>query len=517
MKKSLRDLIAGTDFIYGVEAVTTRGLLNSEGNRVRRFAQEAMDTGLFDFVSLTDNPGGNPHLAPEAFGRALLEKGFNVNIHITCKDRNRNALESRAWHLAGEGFTNILALSGDYPAEGYRGVARPVFDIDSVGLLKMYSAMAEGLEAAAPGKGKPARLSKTDFLLSATVSPFKKTEAEYLTQYFKMEKKIRAGAAFFIIQVGYDACKWSELLLYARLNRIEAPLIANIYVLTKGAARLFHDGRIPGCVVTPALLEIVEKQAASADKGKGFFLEFAARQVAVARGLGFRGCYLGGVHQVKDLATIREKADSYGPDDWKEFYREMSFPQSGEFYLYKADGSGLALPEFSDDYIKSKKAARRFVRRLCFEPPAYRLSRLMHRLFFVEKSLLYRVLKTLYRLIDGKAPPERFFHFFERTGKIFLFGCRDCGDCSLSEIAYLCPEAGCSKNQRNGPCGGSYRGVCELGDKKCIWYKGYSRLQPHGREKEPFESDVVITDAKHLNTSAWQNYFLDRDHTAGKD
>lgn len=516
MKKSLKDLIAGTDFIYGIEAVTTRGMLNYEGDKVRRFAEDAMDTDLFDFISLTDNPGGNPHLTPETIGRRLLGKGHNVNIHITCKDRNRNALESRAWQLAGEGLSNILALSGDYPAEGYRGVGRPVFDIDSVGLLRMYSAMADGLEAVAPGKGKPARLSKTDFLLSATVSPFKKTEAEYLTQYFKMEKKIRAGAAFFIIQVGYDARKWSELLLYARLNRIEAPLIANIYVLTKGAARLFHDGRIPGCVVTPALLEIVEKQAASADKGKGFFLEFAARQMAVARGLGFRGCYLGGVHNVKDVIAIREKADSYSPDDWKEFYGEMSFPQSEEFYLYKADGSGSALPEFADSYIKSKKTVRRAVRRLCFEPPAYRLSRLAHHSIFAEESPLYSILKTLYRLIDGKAPLERFFHFFERTGKIFLFGCRDCGDCSLMEIAYLCPEAGCSKNQRNGPCGGSYQGVCELGDKKCIWYKAYGRLNPHNREKEPFEGGVVITDAKHLNTSAWQNYFLKRDHTAGK-
>ena len=517
MKKPLKDLIVGNDFIYGLEAVTTRGLLQVEGDKVHRFASEAMETDLFDFISLTDNAGGNPHLAPETIGRTLLDKGHNVNIHLTCKDRNRNALESRAWGLASEGFTNILALTGDYPAEGYLGSGRPVFDIDSVGLLKMYSALSSGLDVAVPGKSKTAQLSRTDFLLSATVSPFKKYESEYLTQYFKIEKKIRAGAGFFIIQVGYDARKWSELLVYARLHRIRTPFIANIYLLNRSVAQLFHDGKIAGCVVTPALLELAKKQADAPDKGKGFFLELAARQMAVAQGLGFRGCYLGGVHNIKDALAIREKAKSYSPDDWKAFYKELSFPQPGEFYLYKKDDSSLALPEPTDGYVKSKSTVRRALHRLCFEPPVYRLSRLMHHLVFVEKSPLYHVLRAFYGLIDGKKALEKFFHLFEFGGKICLYGCRDCGDCSLSEIAYLCPESKCSKNQRNGPCGGSHQGVCEVGDKMCIWYKAYNRLKPHNREKEPFEGAITITNASLLNTSAWQNYFLKRDHTACKE
>ena len=67
------------------------------------------------------------------------------------------------------------------------------------------------------------------------------------------------------------------------------------------------------------------------------------------------GAYLGGVHNIKDVLAIREKAKSYGPDDWKEFYREMSFPQPGEFYLYKKNGSGLALPELTEGMSNRKK------------------------------------------------------------------------------------------------------------------------------------------------------------------
>ena len=513
----LKDIIAGGGFIHGIEAVTTRGLLQVEGEKVHRFVNDVMDTNLFDFMSITDNPGGNPHLTPESLGRSLLNKGHNVNIHVTCKDRNRNALESRAWNLASDGFNNILVLSGDYPTDGYRGTGRPVFDIDSVGLLKMYHEMNGGLKVALPGKAQGGELSKTDFLLSATVSPFKKNESEYLFQYYKMEKKIRAGADFFIIQVGYDVRKWSELLMYARMNHIQAPIIANIYLLTGGVAKIFNEGKIAGCVVTPALLELAKKQAASPDKGKSFFLEFAAKQMAIACGLGFQGCYLGGVHNLKDVMAIREKAKSYSPNDWKDFYQEMSFPQPDEFYLFKHDDKGFALPEWTDGYTQSKIKSRSLSARIFTVPPMYHLSQFMHHAMFTESAPLYNVIRFLYRKIDGKKSWEKFFHAFEHAGKFCLFGCHDCGDCSLLEIAYLCPEDKCSKNQRNGPCGGSYQGVCEVGDKMCIWHRAYNRLKPYGREKEPYESGMTITNAALLNTSAWQNYFLKRDHLNTKE
>ena len=86
-------------------------------------------------------------------GFDLISRGQEVIIHLSCKDWNRNGLQSHAWQLASEGFDNILALSGDYPAEGYHGQASGVFDIDSVGLLKMLSDMNAGLETLSP-KGR---------------------------------------------------------------------------------------------------------------------------------------------------------------------------------------------------------------------------------------------------------------------------------------------------------------------------------------------------------------------------
>jgi len=514
MQKSLKDIMNGKTFVHGVELVTSRGSIQIENAKTERFGHEIMDTDLFDFISITDNPGGHPQIAPEVLGRSLLAKGHNVNIHMTCKDGNRNSLEMRAWQLASDGFTNILALTGDFPVAGHRGVARPMFDIDSVALLKLYSDMNAGLEVPPMKKGAlPVKLSKTNFYLSACVNPFKKFEAEYLPQYFKMEKKIRAGASYFILQLGYDSRKWAELLVYANMRNITTPFLASIYVLTKGVAKLFHGDKLAGCVVSHTLLDQAIRHAKSPDKGKAFFLEFAAKQWAVARGLGFKGVYIGGTHKVDEIMKIKEMADRFGKDDWKEFYKELSYPLPGEFYLFKQDDGGLPTREYQDAFMESKKSFRRIVRIVIAEPPVYRLSRVVHLLLFNPKSPFYYLMQAFYRAIDGKKPVEKVCHIFEHVSKAILFGCHDCGDCSLSEIAYLCPEDKCSKNQRNGPCGGSRKGKCEVDEKKCIWLKAYDRLKPHGEERDPFEGPIIFTDAKLLNTSGWQNYYLGRDHT----
>ena len=93
-----------------------------------------------------------------------------------------------------------------------------------------------------------------------------------------------------------------------------------------------------------------------------------------------------------------------------------------------------------------------------------------------------------------------------------LFGCRDCGDCSLPDIAYVCPESQCAKNQRNGPCGGTRDGLCEVYDTECIWSQAYERLKAYGEEESMLDRPVVVKDNALARTSAWANTFLGRDH-----
>src|SRR5437868_4085347 len=181
-------------FLIGVELVSTRGTMaDGQAIQTRDFAGELIRLPKVDWVSITDNAGGNPQLSPMALGKPILYAGKEVLIHLSCKDFNRNGLESAAWELASEGFHNILALSGDYPAAGYHGRGKPVFDIDSVGLLTMLDEMNRGLS-----RPKVGTTQVTNFFAGAVATNFKKYENEVVPQLLKLDKKIECGARFII-------------------------------------------------------------------------------------------------------------------------------------------------------------------------------------------------------------------------------------------------------------------------------------------------------------------------------
>ena len=517
MDLSFREALTETDdFVFCVELVTSRGvIIEKHGKKVLELARRLVEWDHIHALSITDNPGGNAMLSPDTLGTDLISRGQEIIIHLSCKDWNRNALQSRAWELASAGFHNILTLSGDYPTGGYRGQAAPVFDIDSVGLLEMLSDMNRGLKVQGLRPGSVERLSRTQFFLGAVVSPFKLQERELIPQYLKLARKVESGAAFIITQLGYDSRKFDELLRYVALKGLKVPAIANVYVLNLAAARYFHRGDMPGCVVTSDLLRLVERQAASPDRGKGFFLELAARQVAVARGLGYRGAYLGGHLAFEDYRKVLETEASFGPDDWRTFAKEIAFSQRGEFYCFEPDPeTGLNTPQVSRAYLASKEEEA--LRRARMDLPlSYRLNRRIHNGVFEKGSLGFKLGQEVYQRIESAGERTKVVaHAVEHAVKAVAFDCRDCGDCSLPDIAYLCPESQCAKNQRNGPCGGTRQGKCEVGEKECIWALAYDRLKAYGEEEAMLQRPVVFRDAALRGTSAWANTFLGRDHHA---
>jgi methylenetetrahydrofolate reductase (NADPH) len=510
---SFRHLLEQTDrFVTAVELVTSRGLLSDQaGQRVLARARDLAESPRIDVLSITDNPAGNAMLAADTLGTDLMSHGQEVIIHLACKDCNRNSLQSRGWNLASEGFDNILALSGDYPSLGYEGMGRPSFDIDSVGLLSMYSAMNRGLF----DERTKRPMAPTNFFLGAVVTNHKRYERELVPQYLKLRKKIDTGARFIINQVGYNARKDDELLRWLALGGLDVPVISNVYVLSSGAARAFNAGRIPGVVVTDELVALCERQASSLDKGRSFFLELAAKQVAIARGLGFRGAYLGGKVEPSDCEEILESSDGFGPEDWKDFAREVQFDLPDEFYYFERDpDTTLCSPEVNRAFVASRTSSARRRARTSV-PVGYRTSRVVHSAVFDPKAPLFGLARKFYATVEACPVPVRnVLHLAEHTSKKPLFDCQDCGDCSLAEIAYLCPESQCAKNQRNGPCGGTRDGLCEVADKECIWARAYERLKPYGEEDSMLQGPVVFNDNVLRGTSAWANTFLGRDHLA---
>ena len=110
-KTKFRDIVENTDrFLVGVELETTRGLaMDEKGESAKLLANRLSELEQVDLICVTDNPGGNPHIRPEILGQDLLSKGTEVVVGVSCKDYNRNGIESRLWALGSTGFENILA------------------------------------------------------------------------------------------------------------------------------------------------------------------------------------------------------------------------------------------------------------------------------------------------------------------------------------------------------------------------------------------------------------------------
>ena len=505
-KPTLRDRLTTTDeFVTVTEIVPARGLaLDGPARRSLEAARALVDDPRIAAISITDSAGGHAMASPVPLAEELLARGQDVIVHVACRDRSRNALRTLAWELEARGIRNVLAVSGDHPVEGTGGLSQPVFDLDSVGLISLYHDLVN--EPGADGADHAPGL-----FIGTAVSPFKRLESEVILQYLKLELKARAGADFVIPQLGYDSRKWDELLRWMRLHDLRLPVLANVYVLTRTVARLFNANAIPGCVVSDDLLATIEKAAAGPDKGKAFFLELAAKQVAIARGMGFRGAYVAGhTLPAADVDRILVMAESFGPT-WADLAREVQHSPKGTFFVYRRDATtGLNTDELDPRYARSlTPAARARTRRR--GSLVYKANRLTHDVAFTPGTPGYRAVASVFQGIE-RYHLARPAHVLEHAVKVPLFDCRDCGDCSLPDVAYLCPVSQCPKSERNGPCGGSHDGICEVLPRPCVWVRAYDRLKPYGEELAMLDRAPVLVDHALERTSAWANTYLGRDH-----
>lgn len=512
---SLREKLEATqDFAIGVELVSTRGTVaEARAAKSVAFARELAAHDRVDWVSITDNAGGNPQLAPAALGELIRSAGREVVVHLSCKDFNRNALESEAWHLASLGLHNLLVLSGDYSGRGIHGGAKPVFDIDSVGLLTLLAEMNAGLDVTRPGAKQTAQLGGTAFFPGCVVNNFKLHENEVVPQLLKLERKLHCGARWIINQIGYDSRKAHELIAWLSAHDWgHVPLIGNVYMLNPGVARLFRAQKIPGVILSDELAALCERHAGSPDRGQAFFLELAAKQLAIYRGLGYRGGYLGGVHSIAEVDRLLEIERGYGPNDWRAFAREILFSRPGEFFCYAEDpATGLADPACVHPSYAATLAQPNRKRNVTY---SYRFSKFVHEQMFTEGRGLWRLGERITAAARDPRQGPAWMRWAEHLGKAAMFGCRDCGDCSLPETAFLCPESACAKNQRNGPCGGTRDGRCEVGDLECIWGRAYDRLKAEGHTAALLAHAPVIQDQNLRGTSSWANTWHRRDHLA---
>lgn len=327
-------------FALTFELVPGRGGKTREINRIVDLARRVAADSRFVAVSITENAGGHPALSPEVLGKEILGMGTEVIVHFSCKDKNRNQMESLLFSWDRQGLDNLLVIAGDYPKEGYRGHPKPVFDLDTVQALDLITALNLDVGEAAAAR------QPTSFVKGVAISPFKLTEAELVMQYAKLHRKVSAGADFAITQVGFDARKFHELLLYMEQQRLRIPVLGNVFVPTLPVAELMYRGRIPGCVIPDALYEQITWEARAPDRGRAARLERAAKLLAVLKGLGYAGAHIGGPGlSYEDLDTMVRRAAALAPS-WPELVGEFSYWPDDAFFFFQGDpDTGLNRPE----------------------------------------------------------------------------------------------------------------------------------------------------------------------------
>ena len=487
------------------ELVPGRGAREAAQEKALILAGQAAEGGKILALTVTDNPGGTPAMFADFMGGEILKLGIEPLVHFTCKDKNRSQIESQLYALDRAGVKNLLVMSGDYPVSGYQGRPAPVFDLDPIHVLQLVSDMNRGLEY--PGTKGTVHHHPSDFFPGAVVSPFKATEAEQVLQYYKLKKKIDAGAQFIVTQLGYDARKFHEVLLFMKESGLNVPLVGNIYILPYGAAKMMNRNELPGSVVTDKLLAEIDRERNDPDKGQGARILRAARLYAILKGMGFSGAHIGGHNvQYEQVIEIIRQGEALVLQ-WRELVPYFDYPLPGGFYYFESDpATGLNREDLTERAGRPLDAKVEWV---------YALSRIFHSMMFEPGKNLYGLMQRLCRSV-AETRLEGLFHKLEHLAKVVLFDCKDCGDCALMDLAYLCPMSQCPKNQRNGACGGSFEGWCEVypGKKKCVYVRAYARLKKGREEAELDKGCVPPCNWDLYQSSSWINYYLGKDHVS---
>jgi 5,10-methylenetetrahydrofolate reductase len=207
--------------------------------------------GKVDAINVTDLQSSVMRLGSMAVCHLLVDHGIDPVFQLTCRDRNRLALQSdllSAWVL---GIKNVLALTGDHPSLGDHPDAMPVFDCDSVSLLKVISRLNEGFDMAGNQlKGFP------DFFAGAVVNPGADTEAAFEMQIIKMQKKIEAGARFFQTQGIYDLDLFEKFM--KRVEGFNTTVLGGIILLKSAGMARFMNKNVAGVFVPDPLIKEME-------------------------------------------------------------------------------------------------------------------------------------------------------------------------------------------------------------------------------------------------------------------
>jgi len=199
-----------------------------------------------DAINVTDLQSSVMRLGSLAVCRLLKEKSLEPIFQMTCRDRNRLALQSDLLSAAALGIENVLVLTGDHVSLGDHPDAKPVFDLESVQLLEVIKTLESGKDMV----GNDLQGQAPKFCKGAVVNP----GADPLEpQILKMEQKVSAGAEFFQTQAVYDVKQFETFI--NKVKHIKVPIMVGIVLLKSAGMAKYMNENVAGVNVPDNLIE----------------------------------------------------------------------------------------------------------------------------------------------------------------------------------------------------------------------------------------------------------------------
>ena len=248
---SLQSQLDVGEFVVTAEVGPLKGTDVTEIDEVAELLR-----GRVDAANVTDQQSSVMRLGSLAVCHLLKDKGLDPVFQMTCRDRNRLALQSDLLSAHVLGIENVLALTGDLPVLGDQPQAKPVYDLDSVQLLWTINRLNEGYDMV----GNELQ-GKTNFFAGAVVTPETDTEAKRELQLIKMQKKIATGAKFFQTQAVYDVDSFAKFM--KEVERFNVPILAGVIPLKSAGMARFMNKNVAGVFVPE---ELIDKMAKAEDR-----------------------------------------------------------------------------------------------------------------------------------------------------------------------------------------------------------------------------------------------------------
>ena len=291
MVKTLKAACEAGEFVLSAEAPPPKGA------DVAAFTARARAlVGRVHAVNVTDNQAAVMRASSLAISKLLLDMGHDPIYQITGRDRNRLGIQSDLLGAQVLGIRNVLALTGDYVTVGDQKESKPVFDLESVQILKVIAGLNRGLDMAGhPMKGP------TTLFPGAIMTPETRPLAPLL---IKFEKKVVAGARFFQTQAVFDAERFSEFMAFARQFNVK--VMAGILLLRSAKMARYVTENIPGIRVPPALIARLEREQ-TLEGALETGIEVAVKTIAALRPL-CDGVHIMAIGAEDKIPTILDRA-----------------------------------------------------------------------------------------------------------------------------------------------------------------------------------------------------------------